>query len=430
MSLGRQIVANYVGSAVSILAPVVTSPIYLHALGPEQWGLLGVVLTLVALLALLDHGIHQTLLREFAIRSHPESPENAELPWLLHRFARLYWTFALIVGVLVVLLSKIIATRWLHADGLDPALCWKAIALAGIFVTVQIPGLLYGSALIGTGNQVAYNAVFATAMFARHAVGIGIMLFRPNVLWLIGWYVAVGAAETAVRRHLALRIAGPRGAQYSHSDSTRLVFTSAAGMSAAVLLGALSAQIDKVLLSGLVSVEVFGYYAVAANVSLALLNLVYPIVTAALPRLAATGERSGDYHRVLVRMFAGILCITVIVGSIFWLGGRRLLLLWLRDAAYAANVWNPLSLLLIGTGLNALYNVGYAVWVARGAVRPILFVNVVAVVLSAAGIPWLVGRYGIRGAAMVWIITNAIRLACSCGWMFRTVPADARSAPA
>lgn len=59
----------------------------------------------------------------------------------------------------------------------------------------------------------------------------------------------------------------------------------AAGMAATTLLSLLLAQVDKILLSKIVSLKDFGFYTLAASAAGALYFLVTPVVTAISPRL-------------------------------------------------------------------------------------------------------------------------------------------------
>ena len=85
---------------------------------------------------------------------------------------------------------------------------------------------------------------------------------------------------------------------------------------------------------------------------------------------------------------------------------RELLLLWTRNPVTAEHTRILLSLLVIGTALNGLMNLPYAMQLAHGWTRLAFFTNVVAVVLLAPCIILLAKRYGAVGAASVWVILN------------------------
>ena len=68
MTIRKNILSNYVGMGVVALAPILALPWYLAALGPKQFGLIGFITMLQAILGLLDAGMSQALVREFSVR--------------------------------------------------------------------------------------------------------------------------------------------------------------------------------------------------------------------------------------------------------------------------------------------------------------------------------------------------------------------------
>ncbi|MGV2481796.1 UNVERIFIED_CONTAM: hypothetical protein IGO34_33920, partial [Salmonella enterica subsp. enterica serovar Weltevreden] len=79
----RNILANYAGSGVLVLAPLLALPGYLAALGPAQFGLVSFVVLLQTILGLMDAGLGQALVREFALRARPQGGPAIEAATLL-----------------------------------------------------------------------------------------------------------------------------------------------------------------------------------------------------------------------------------------------------------------------------------------------------------------------------------------------------------
>ena len=69
--------------------------------------------------------------------------------------------------------------------------------------------------------------------------------------------------------------------------------------------------------------------------------------------------------------------------------------------------------------MNAFYNVGYINWIAHEKISRVFQVNALALVLSVALIPSLVGWQGTVGAAFGWLAINLIGLALSLEWLKR-----------
>ena len=85
-----------------------------------------------------------------------------------------------------------------------------------------------------------------------------------------------------------------------------------------------------------------------------------------------------------------------------------LLLVWTQDRSIAENSHLMLSLLTVGTALNGVASLPYALQLAYGWTQLALVVNTVATLLLAPLIYFLSLRYGGVGAAAVWVIFNAL----------------------
>lgn len=86
---------------------------------------------------------------------------------------------------------------------------------------------------------------------------------------------------------------------------------------------------------------------------------------------------------------------------------RDLLLLWTQNPVTAENTHMLLSLLVIGTALNGLMHMPYALQLAHGWTSLAFYTNVAAVAILAPSLIVLTLHYGAVGAASVWVILNS-----------------------
>ncbi len=108
MPLKQNILANYLGTGVGAVAPLLALPFYLLALGPRQFGLIAFIVMLQALLGLVDAGMSQALVREFALRANNSQAGRLRSSALLFGFERIYWAFAMAAGLMTVLMADAI----------------------------------------------------------------------------------------------------------------------------------------------------------------------------------------------------------------------------------------------------------------------------------------------------------------------------------
>jgi O-antigen/teichoic acid export membrane protein len=418
MGLKKNILANYLGTGFIALAPILALPWYLQALGPKQFGLIGFITMLQALLGIMDAGSSQALVREFALRFNTTDEGRRDTASLLFGVERLYWMFAIVAGATVLLFSKTIATHWLVLDDLPLSVGTYAIGGAGILFAVQFPGSVYRSLLTGTQVQIPLNMLMLVGALAKHLGGVVVVQCWPTLAAYLVWQTGIGLLETLARGTLAWRTTGiSRSMQHWDPQRLRPVWKAIAGLTGAAWLGALTVQIDKIILSKMVSLQQFGYYTIAASVSMGMLQLIYPLVQAALPRAVQLKEDSAALRRLSFKLICWITALVVCAGVVYALLGKMLLNLWLKDSAAVSATAPLLSVLLLGTALNAFYIVGYIHWLVLEKVHRLLLVNTAALVLSLAISPLLITRLGPIGAAFGWLAINLIGFFLSLEWL-------------
>jgi O-antigen/teichoic acid export membrane protein len=169
-----------------------------------------------------------------------------------------------------------------------------------------------------------------------------------------------------------------------------------------------------------VSIEQFGYYTVAANVASGALQLIYPLTLALLPRAMQLHSQPEALRALSLKLTGIIALITAMAVLVFCLSGEWLLTVWLRTPHTAMAIYPLLAVLLIGTALNAFYNVGYINWLVHEKTQRVLQVNALALLLALSLIPSLVTTYGVMGAAFGWLSINSIGLILSLEWLKTT----------
>ena len=158
----------------------------------------------------------------------------------------------------------------------------------------------------------------------------------------------------------------------------------------------------------MLTLEMFGYYMLALNVANVLTNLVSPVHTALFPRLSqlvAEGRETGIselYHKGCQLVSVIILPIAMIL--VFF--AEEILSIWIGDPVVVRNTHMLLSLLVIGSMIQAIMIMPYTLQLAYGWTKLALYKNVVAVIFLVPLMVWMVQMYQGIGAAWVWIILN------------------------
>lgn len=386
-------------------------PVYIHYLGVEAWGLVGFMSLLQAWLTLLDMGLTPTLNREMA-RFQAGAHSGQSIRDLLRSLEMIYGGVAAAMVGIVWLIAPWVSAHWLSAAQLSAASVAQAIGIMGLVLAARMVEQVYRGALQGLQRQVWLNSVQSGLATLRWAGVVGVLAWiSPSIEAFFLWQGLVSILTVLILASQTYYLLPPRerSARFDWAAIVR-IRRFAGGMAVSTLLALLLTQVDKLLLSKLVSLEDFGYYTLAASVAGGLGFLVAPISNAVFPHLTELVARSEQqelidiYHRAS-QWLAAVLVPAALVLAAF---AEPLLYIWTGNTNLTQQAAPLLALLALGTMCNSFMHVPYTMQLAHGWTGFALRVNMVAVCIIVPAIVWAVPRYGAIGAAWVWLILNAL----------------------
>ena len=416
--LKKNIIANFGGNIWTGLMGIIFVPLYIRFMGIEAYGLVGVFAALLGVFALLDMGLSSTLNREMA-RLSAQKDKAQDMRDLLRTLEIPYWLIGMLIAVTVILASPLIAFHWVKVKNLSQDSVHTALLIMGLCVAFRWPMSFYSGGLMGLQRQVLLNGINVAAETFR---GIGAVL----VLWLVSptveafffWQLAISAV------HIGLIVFylwqslpfSPKKASF-RPELLRTIWRFAASMTGITITVIFLMELDKIILSRMLSLEMFGYYTLANVVAMTLYRFIGPVFSATYPKLTSLVEQGAEkeitklYHQSAQLMSALILPAALVVAFFSW----EILFLWSRSPVTADNTHLLVSILILGTACNGLMNIPYALQLAYGWMQLALFVNTVSVLVLVPLMILLARRYGAVGAASVWLILNA-------SYLFITIP--------
>lgn len=418
----HNIIANYSGRAWTSLLSLAFVPLYIKLMGVEVYGLLGIFMSLGALLSLLDMGLSATLSRELSRLSTVDNSAQ-EARNLVRTFEVVYWGTGVVIGVAVVLLAPLIARYWINSGEVASETIKYALMIMGMSIAFQWPGGIYSGGLMGLQRQVVLNVIRSVMVTVQHVGALLVLLLiSPTILAFFLWQSFVGLLTTIalgiwVWRSLAESSALARFKRELLVKNWRF----ATGMTGISLVTILLTQLDKIVLSKMLSLETFGYYMLAFNVANNLNNFATPIYSALFPKftqLVASGDVNGLislYHKGTRLLSALMLPVAMTV--IFF--SKEILALWLNDPVVSENTQPILVLLMIGTAMSTVMVMPYALQLAHGWTRFSIYKNLIAAAFLVPLLLVLVDWYQGIGAALVWLILNLGYLALEVPIMHR-----------
>ncbi|MDD2714785.1 MAG: oligosaccharide flippase family protein [Candidatus Wallbacteria bacterium] len=407
--LKKNIIANYFGQGWTALMGLLFVPLYIKYLGMESYGLIGIFAMLQAWLTLLDMGMTPTLSREMA-RFKGGGHDSQSIRDLLRSIEVIAFTIAGVTALSIWAASGWLASGWLRAEKLPVETVAQAFAVMGIVTALRFVEGIYRSSIVGLQRQVMLNAVMSFMATVRGLGAVGILVWvSPTIKAFFIWQGLISIATVAIFMAAVYRALPKSPLQARFSKSALLnIWRFAAGMVAITFLSLLLTQVDKVILSKLLSLEAFGCYCLANTVVSILTYIVSPIDQAFFPRLTdliTTGNEKGligVYH-------CGAQMVSVLVGSaamILIVFGEQVVALWTGNPKLALDIAPLVALLALGTMINCLLHFPYNLQVAYGWLSLGIKNNIAAMIILVPAIFWATSRYGAIGAAGAWVALN------------------------
>ncbi|MGN6479262.1 lipopolysaccharide biosynthesis protein [Luteibacter sp.] len=418
--LKTNILANYLGQGWVALMAIVFVPFYSRALGMEGFGLVGLMLSVQAMALLLDLGLGGVMNRELARRSVTECAAGS-MRELVRTLECFIWPSCLVIAIAINAAGPWLAGSWLHPEALSKSDTLTAITMMAVAVALQWPATFYTNGLSGLERQPtanAINAIFATLRSVGAAAVLA--LFSPSVLAFMAWYAAVGATQSAVSAYLLWRALPPGRARF-RAHELRSARRFAGGLFLITGTAIILMQLDRIILSATRPLAEVGYFTLALTVAAALGRAIQPIFNAVYPRfsrLVAAGDEvtlAALYHECSQYLVV----ITAALGGFLIAFAEPVVRLWTGDVATAGIVALPLAILVAGSVINCLLNLPYALQLAHAWTGLTGLLNSAAVVVMIPLGIIMIRRFGLPGAATLWLLTNLFTLAIGLPLMHR-----------
>lgn len=414
---GRQLIrntlANGLGSVVVALLAIALTPFFLNRLGPAEYGVWLLALTLTfgsGYLGLADLGLQQAGVRMVAAARSRDDAEEVN---------RVVSTMAVLFLVVGVVLAAVLATTAgalssvfsVPAD-LDAA-ARTVFALVGLQIALDLPGasllaLIEGAQryamlrLIEVGTRVAWAVGAVVAVARGHGVvAMAVISLAAAAAGLV--------ASFAVARRIdpRLRVSPRRASRKTLGEVVR----QGSPLLALRILSVLYRQMDRAIIGVAIGTVAVARYEVAYKIHATAAIALSIAPSAVLPAAAYLGaEADREQMRALYlrgTKYAVALCVPVALAAIVY--ARALIVTWV-GAEYEA-LTGVTRLFLVYPVLVSVHVIGVTMLVGLSRTRHVLAFSAVSVVVNLVLSVALTPSLGISGVvigtlagyALVWV---------------------------
>ena len=399
----KNIIANYVGKIWGIISVFVFVPFYIKILGIESYAVINFYTVILTIMYFADGGLSATLNREIA-----RSTDKQYIGNMLFTIEKVYLAICLFIMVVVFSFSGIIARNWLNSNTISVEDLSLYISLMGVSVAFQLFTTLQSSGLMGLEKQVLSNGIQVSSSFFRSAVVLIPLYFYPTLLTFFIWQVSVNITFFFITRYNLWKYIKTNIAYKFDKQVLKTVGRFAGGMMLMAIISSLNTQIDKLVISKLLSLKEFGYYALAGILSQVPELIITPIAVAILPRMVRYSEKTErDKLTKLFHVNSFILATLATTGAmLLFLFTKDFIFIWTHNIIIADKIENVARVLLIGGVFLSFQYMPYYLAIANGHTRTNVRLGIVAIICIIPALIFFVKQYGLIGATYTWLIMN------------------------
>ena len=191
--LKRNLIANFIGQGWVALMGLVFVPFYVHYLGIEAYGIIGLYAVLQASLTLFDFGMSPTLSRGIA-RFTGGHGDVVAIRDLLRSVELAACAIAVMIMLGVGVASGWLSTSWLRVEGLSVSVVAQSIAIMGFVCALRLIGGSYRGCVLGLQRQVLFNAISGSIATLRGLGAVAILAWiSPTVQAFFIWQGLISA---------------------------------------------------------------------------------------------------------------------------------------------------------------------------------------------------------------------------------------------
>ena len=277
----KDIITNYISQIINILLRFILVPIYISKLGVSSFGIIGFYFSIESILVLADFGIGLNSNKLIAEKFKSEPTKTYETIRSVEIF---YVSVAFLIGITVFVLSDWIALDWLIVGDISFDVIY-VIQLMSILLAVNWPKTLYENFLIGFLKIPEKNYITIFFNILRSVLMIICFTELQSTIEMYFYVMIVTILVEVITLRFFISFNFKTTINNIHFKYLKPFLKSTLGLGIFSILSLFVFQLDKFIISKMMDISELGIYNVSSIIPLAMLSIIYPIVSASFPRL-------------------------------------------------------------------------------------------------------------------------------------------------
>ena len=406
MSIKTNAIANYIGRIYVIVAGIAVLPLYMQYLGDEAYGLVGLFTVVQAWLQLLNMGLAPTLGRE-AAKARVGGAGFSGFYRVLVSYELIFISLVSVMLVTAFLASNWFGSAWLNIEHLPLEDVQLAIMLMLFSAAVRFQGSLYRSGIMGLEEQVFVNVLDVVFVSIRFLGGLFLVAVISNdVVHYFTYQLILSMLEIFIFRakQFATVPLKSKSSYRFYWGDVKPTLPFAMGIAYTTGVWVLITQVDKAILSSVLTLTEFGYYSLVALVVSGILQITHPLSEAIRPRMAALAEsgKTRELHELYLLGTQIVAAICFSASFIIAFNAKGLIFLWTGNESAALWSENVLFWFALGNGILAVAAFQYYLQFAYGRLKLHVFGSSLSACVQIPIIAYAAYNFGALGAAKAW----------------------------
>jgi O-antigen/teichoic acid export membrane protein len=406
----KNIGANWIQTFLTIAVTYVLMPFTLRSLGQEQYGTWLLITAMTSYIGLLILGVPMASVRYIA--KHAASGDLEAMNKAIASCAALY----LVMGAVSIVVGLGLYT-WFELSYTIPVALAREARWAFTLVIIYVASgfilqLPYG---IMSAHQdfVLRNKVQIGSLLLRLGLTLGLLTWRPTIVWLAVIQIACLAFEFSVSWTLCKR-RYPGIALRPHAfdrDTVRQILTFSVFVLLLQVGNQLVFQTDSLVIGKFMDVGQIPFFTVASSLAIYLMEFVISIAAVVMPTATQleTQGKMAELRELYLKWSKITLSLTLVPGLFLLVLGPRFIAWWIKAPGFEKSSGDVLFILMLANFIYLPVR-GVSLPILMGLGKPsrptvaFLVTGLLNLGLSIA----LAGPLGLNGVAIGTAIPNAL----------------------
>lgn len=397
------------GRMSSLIFGLASVPTFLHFLGSEAYGVVGLYLSLIALTGLVDMGVPVSANRQISILLAQQA-SILQISQTVRSLETFVWMVSILLFIGLAQSVDYLASEWLNMVVLSVDEVSSALALATFAIALRFPIAFYNNCLFALNRHASANIVISTAAMLRFFSPVLLFLsFSPSLELLFFSQILVSVLEVLLCAKLVWRGKMRFFCGLASLEALKPITKMMGSLTGLSLTAIALSQLDKIVLSRIVTLDVFGVYSASYSIAMGVLPIAYSIGNASFPHIVRyhACNRAQEFQKVLRKSLVLIIILTTPIVSTFVFCSSQLTEFVENFTDQGKLLPTYLALLVVGAFVQCLGMVFHGTLIAQGKPKGLFVVNFLALPIFA--FVYVLSAYssGVLGICYAFIALNS-----------------------